>query len=170
MSNCATIGIQDVSELPIDNLESVPDYFITLRTFQDESTGDVKNVFTRTAGNKVLPNGNLDNVFALVSNNDALTIAPTQPTPCYVANEGTQNVVYPADGTHKAIFFAIGTYGPQTLCQNSGVLNILQGHNYIIGQQYYLATEGGVTTDASQTGQPLFVPISKYKLLLNIGA
>lgn len=170
MSNCNNIGIQDVSELPLDNLESVPDYFITLRTFQDESTGDVVNAFTRTPGNKVLPTGNLDNVFALDPNNSALTIDPTQPTPCYVANEGTKNVVYPADGAHKALFFAIGTYGEQLLCQNAGVLNILQGHKYIIGQQYYLATDGGVTTDDSETGQPLFVPVSKYKLLLNIGA
>lgn len=169
MNNCKQIGVQQVSELPIDNLESTPDYFIAIREFVNDQTGQVDEAFTRVPGQRLLPSGNLDNVFGLEANNDSLAIPENQVLPVYVANEATQNVVYPAGANHPAMFLAFGTYGVgQILGQSTGVLNITAGTDYIVGAQYYLASDGGVTTSASQTGQKLFIPISKTKLLINM--
>lgn len=167
---CETpIEVQELCDLPIDNLESVPDYFLVERDVLDESTGRVKHAITRLPGQRVIPTGNLDNVFTLDANNPSLTIPEGQVVPCYIQNNGASNVVYPAGQGHKAQFFAIGTYGDLLLCQASGVINVLAGTDYIIGQPYYLSnTNGEVTTDNTQTGQYLFTPLSQTKLLLNI--
>lgn len=166
---CETMKVQELSELPIDDLESMPSFFLTERDIVDQSTGNILHSITRLPAERVIPTGNLDNVFTLDANNPSLTIPEGQVVPCYVRNEGTQNVVYPADATNPAQFFAIGTYGDLLLCQATGVINILAGTEYIIGQPYYLSsTAGEVTTSKTQTGQYLFTPVSQTKLLLNI--
>lgn len=166
---CSQMEVQELCDLPIDDLESVPNYFLVERDVVDQSTGNILHSIARLPGSRVLPTGNLDNVFTLNPNNPDLTVPEGQVIPCYVANEGTQNVVYPAGKNHQAQFFAIGTYGDLLLCQACGIINVLAGTEYIVGQPYYLATENGqVTTSSTQTGQYLFTPISQTKLLLNI--
>lgn len=163
------IEVQELAELPIDNLASVPDYFLTERVVLDESTGKALHSITRLPGNKVIPNGNMANTFTLDSNNDTLTIPEGQVVPCYVRNNGGTDTVQMANGNNPAIFLAIGTYGDLLLCQSSGVVNILGGHSYIVGVDYYASsTAGQVTTDATQTGQYLFTPVSQTQLVLNI--
>lgn len=161
MSNCHNVGIQNVTELPLDDLDSVPEAFLAIREFED------KTVFTRFPGNRLMPNGTLNNIFSLPTNNRSLTVPENQVLPAYVANEGSQDTVMPADGSHKALFLVIAVQGDYAACQNAGVISILAGHNYIIGQQYYLDENGGVST-STKSGQKLFIPISKTKLLLNI--
>lgn len=166
---CNQIEVQELAELPIDNLASIPDYFLVERVVLDESTGKALHSITRLAGNKVIPNGNLANTFTLDSNNPDLTIPEGQVVPCYVRNNGATNTVYTASNTNPAVFLAVGTYGDLLLCQSSGVVNILGGHNYIIGVDYFTSsTPGQVTTDATQTGQYLFTPVSQTQLVLNI--
>lgn len=166
---CETMEVQQLADLPIDNLESVPDYFLTERTVIDQSTGELLHSITRTPGNRVLPNGNLDNVFTLDANNADLVIPEGQVVPCYIQNTGTSNAVYKAGKGHQAQFFAIGTYGDLLLCQACGVINVLAGTQYLVGVPYYLSnTDGEVTTSPNETGQYLFTAISPTKLLLNI--
>lgn len=160
--------VQELAELPIDNLASLPDFFLTERDVLDDTTGKVYHSITRTPANRLFPNGNMANAFTLDGNNPTIQPQSGQPIPVYIQNEGTSNVVYPANSTHKAQFFAIGLVGDLLLCQNTGVINTLEGNQYIVGAQYYLATNGGVTTDSTQTGQRLFVPLSQTKLLINL--
>jgi len=47
-------------------------------------------------------------------------------------------------------------------------VNLPGGHDYIVDAQYYLGENGEPVTDASITGQPLFVPISNTKLAVTL--
>lgn len=162
---CTDIEVQELSELPVDNLDTLPDFVLTERTVLDESTGKVLHALTRTPTNTLIPNGNYANCFTLDGNNPDLVITPNQPLPAYIQNNGATNVVYAADANHKADFLVVGTVGDLLLCQNCGVVNTLGGNTYIAGATYYLSsTAGEVTTDASQTGQALFKVFSSTKL------
>lgn len=162
---CEQMEVQELCELPIDTLDSVPDYFLTERAVLDESTGTVKHTITRTPGNRILPNGNLANIFTLDGNNPTIEVTEGQPLPAYIQNEGTKNVVYLAGQGHPADFLIVGKIGDLLACQNTGIVNTLSGNTYIPGATYYLAnTAGQVTTDPSQTGQKLFKVFSETKL------
>ena len=52
--------------------------------------------------------------------------------------------------------------------QNCGFVNIPEGHNYIIGVQYYLGENGEPVTDSTVTGQELFILVSRTKLAVNM--
>lgn len=159
--------VQEVCDLPIDNLASQPDYLLAVRAVLDESTGKVKHAITRVPTNLLIPNGNLANQFTLDGNNPTLLeqITDGQVIPAYVANEGASNVVYAAGRGHAAQFLIVGRIGDLLLCQNAGVAIMLSGTEYIVGATYYLANNAGeVTTDATQTGQKLFTVFSNTKL------
>lgn len=160
--------VQELADLPIDNLASLPDYVLTERDVLDDTTGKTYHSITRTPTSRLFPNGTMANTFTLDGNNPTIQPQPGQPIPAYIQNEGTSNVVYPANGTHPAQFFVVGMVGDLLLCQNSSVINTLEGNQYIVGAQYYLATNGGVTTSSTQTGQKLFIPLSQTKLLINL--
>lgn len=171
MNQCNTIGVQDISELPIDNLESLPDYLIAVRSIvSQDGSGDVYNTFTKIPTTRLVPEGNMDNLFALDANNPELSVEEGQPLPAYVSNEGNRLVVLPANANHKAQFLVIRIEGDMAICQNCGVIYTLGGNRYNSGSTYYLASEGGVTTDPSQTGQKLFTCFGKTKLGVTIGA
>lgn len=165
MNSCTkNVAVMNINDLPIDNLESIPDYYLTIRTFPNQETGEVISTFTRVPGIKVTPTGNLDNVFSLQGAEQMITIPENQVVPAYVQNNGSTNQVLKA-GTNNAQFLLIGTYGNMYLCQNTGVINMINGHNYIISQQYYAATNGTVSTSGTQK---LFIPVSQTKLLINM--
>lgn len=165
---CSTMEVQELAELPIDNLASLPDFFLTERNVLDETTGKTYHSITRTPANRLFPNGTMANAFTLDGNNPNIQPTVGQPIPVYIQNEGTSNVVYPANSTHPAQFFVTGMIGDLLLCQNTGVIYTLEGNEYIVGAQYYLASDGGVTTSNTQTGQKLFIPLSQTKLLINL--
>lgn len=166
---CNQMEVQELAELPIDNLETVPDYFLTERTVLDETTGKVLHSITRTPGNRVVPTGNLQNVFTLDPGIDGWNVDTSLPVPAYVQNNGSNNQVLQAGSGHRAQFMVIGQLGDLLLCQSIGVLSILEGHQFIPGAKYYTSNvQGQVTTDASQTGQYLFTVVSDTKLLLNV--
>lgn len=165
-----SMEVQELCKLPIDNLASQPDYLLAERVILNESTGKVKHAITRVPTNLLIPNGNLANQFTLDGNNPALLaqITEGQVIPAYVANEGSQNIVYAAGQGHPAQFLIVGTIGDLLLCQNAGVAIMLSGTEYIVGATYYLSsTAGEVTTDATQTGQKLFTVFSNTKLGIN---
>ena len=167
--DCAkNVEIQDIVDVPIDNIESVPDYFLTVRKITNPSTGASVQSFTRTPGAKILPNGNLDNVVAFEANNTGLTIPDNQVRGVRVVNTGSANTLQYADATHKPVMLAIGkTAGELVLCQNCGFVNIPNGHSYNIGQQYYQGANGEPTT-SSTSGYKLFIPVSSTRLAVNM--
>lgn len=167
--SCSTMEVQELCDLPVDNLDALPEYVLTERTTLDETTGKVLHSLTRLPMGRINPSGNLANQFTLDGNNPSLTITSGQPLPAYIANEGSQLVVYLAGSGHPADFLVVGTVGDLLLCQAVGVVNTLGGNDYIGGMQYYLGSQAGtVTTSASQTGQKLFKVLSDTKLLINM--
>lgn len=168
--DCAkNVEIQDIADVPIDNIESVPDYFITERDITEPSTGNIVRSFTRTPGAKILPNGTLDNVVAFEANNTGLTIPENQVRGVRVVNTGSSNAIQYADVDHAPMMIAIGkTAGELVLCQNCGFINIPNGHAYSVGLQYYVGEDGEPTTD-STSGYKLFIPVSNTRLAVNMG-
>lgn len=168
-NNCLGIGIQDVSELPLDTYSTPPDYIIGIRAYLDEQTGNVLNEFRRIPGELIMPNGNNDNVFTLEANNPALTVPEGQVLPCYIQNTVTQARIMPADSTHPAMFLVLSVNAGIACCQMVSCAFIPEGHDYdVYGAQYYLASNGEAVTDSTQTGQKLFIPANKYQLLINM--
>lgn len=167
--DCAkNVEIQDIADVPIDNIESVPDYFITERDITDPTDGSIVRSFTRTPGAKILPNGTLDNVVAFEANNTGLTVPDNQVRGVRVVNSGSANIIQYADATHKPVMLAIGvTAGGLVLCQNCGFVNIPNGHAYSVGVQYYEGANGEPTTD-STSGYKLFIPVSSTRLAVNM--
>lgn len=169
MNSCNQIGVQDVSELPVDTFQSTPDFVLGIRAVLDEQTGNMLNMFTRIPGNRIMPNGNNDNIFTLETNNTALTVPEGQVLPCYLQHANTMVRVLPADGTHPADFLVLAVEAGIAYCQSVSACFIPSGHDYnVYGAQYYLGENGEPITDASQTGQKLFKPMNKYQILINM--
>lgn len=169
---CEETSVQELAELPIYDLDSLSNLnLLTEYPALDEATGKVLHSIVRLPLNRVIPNGDLEGKFTLAANNDSLTITEGQPLPAYVTLDGSIARVMPADGGHKAKFLVLGEYSEGlVLCQATGVVNYLAGHDLIVGADYYLAKDGGFTTSASETGQHLFYVLSSTKILVNLGA
>jgi len=167
--NCTNdIRVQDIADMPIDNLESVPDYFLTERDVIDATTGETKRAITRTPGNKILPNATLDNVAAFEANNSAITIPDNQVRGVYMVEVGSTITMNYADTTHAPFMLAVGkTAANLILGQCSGFVNIPEGHSYSIGVQYYQGANGEPVTD-STSSMKLFIPVSRTKLAINM--
>lgn len=156
-----------VGELPLDNLESLPSAIICERDVEDPATGDIKHTLTRVPTERLIPNGNYDNIVAIQSNNPSIIVPEGQVLAGYVQNEGSRIVAYLADATHPAQFLIVGNLADgQILIQPTGVVNIPGGHQYISVAQYYVGAKGQPVTE-NTSGQKLFIPISNTKLLIN---
>ena len=159
-----TINIADVA---IDTLPTMVDYFLAERDIMDENTGNTVRTPVRVPSGKIFPNVNNDNVIGIEINNSAITVPKNQVRAGYVANEPGANIVRYADANHPAVFLMLGEYMDNVMrIQNTGFVNIPEGHQYIISAQYYLGENGEPVTDASITGQKLFIPISSTKLAI----
>lgn len=159
-----TINIADVA---IDTLPTMVDYFLAERDIMDESTGNTVRTPVRVPSGKIFPNVNNDNVIGIEINNSAITVPENQVRAGYVANEPGANIVRYADANHPAVFLMLGEYMDNVMrIQNTGFVNIPEGHQYLVGGIYYAGTNGEPVTDASITGQKLFIPISNTKLAI----
>lgn len=160
--------ITHISELDIDDLATIPDYFLGIRSVEDPTDGNIIYTPVRVPGARVMPTGNLANVTALASNNTALEIPENQVLAGYYDVQPGGNVMKLADENHAADFLMIGNYtNGKILVQANGFLTFPQGHNYIPEQQYYLGNNGQPVTDSSITGQKLFKPLNEYVLNVN---
>ena len=159
-----TINIADVA---IDTLPTMVDYFLAERDIMDESTGNTVRTLVRVPRGKIFPNVNNDNVIGIEINNSAITVPDNQVRAGYVANEPGANIVRYADANHPAVFLMLGEYTDNVMrIQNTGFVNIPEGHQYLVGATYYAGANGEPVTDASITGQKLFIPISDTKLAI----
>lgn len=160
--------VEHILDVDIDDLATIPDYFVGVRTVEDPSTGAVKATPVRVPGARVMPTGNLANVIAINTNNTALEIPENQVLGGYLDTQPGGNVMRLADATHAAQFLMIGNYtNEKMLIQTTGFLTIPAGHSYIPLQQYWLGEDGQPVTDSSITGQKLFMPLDDYVLSIN---
>lgn len=178
MSHCGCgdkdIAVQNIGDLPIDTIASMPQFILTERDVEDELSGDVVRTLTRTPTGRLFPNGSMDNVFAVAANNDSLDFSTWYVAPGYIKNFGTYYGVQYADEENPALFIMVGCIdeanGKQVLAQNTGVINVPEGHDYVLLAQYYTNADGsGVPTTDDSTGQKLFIAISRTQLLINLG-
>lgn len=156
---------QYLGDVQIDTLSDLPENLLAERVTEDELSGDTVHTLVRIPTKRIVPNGNLDNIFAVVANNDELAVPKGQVKAVAVANLGSSYSVVEASDEHPTMFIMIGRDGSNVLAQNSGVINILCGHDYILLAQYYRGEDGMPTTD-STSGEKLFIPISKTQLLV----
>lgn len=170
MSNCSKkpYTIQHILDTDIDDLATIPDFFIGVRTVEEPATGATIATPVRIPGARVMPTGNLANVVALDANNTALEIPENQVLPGYLDAQPGGNVMRIAGDGHAAQFLMISNYANgKVLIQATGFLTIPAGHRYIPLQQYYLGTNGEPVTDETQTGQKLFFVLDDYVLNIN---
>lgn len=161
-----TVNIGDIA---VDSLATLPDYFLAERDIADDTTGVIKRTPVRVPSAKIFPNANNDNVIGLAINNTAVTVPDNQVRAGYIENGVGANIMKYADASHQAVFLMLGEHTDNIMrVQNTGFVNIPAGHNYIVGAQYYVGENGEPVTDASVTGQRLFVPVSATKLAVNI--
>lgn len=161
-----TINIGDVA---IDNLATLPDYFLAERDVEDVTTGNIVRTPVRVPSATIFPNANNDNVIAAAINNSAIVVPARQVRAGYIKNEVGMNTMQYAGKDHKAVFLMLGLHMEnQMRVQNTGFINIPEGHSYIVDAQYYVGENGEPVTDATVTGQKLFVPISKTQLAINM--
>lgn len=166
--NKAPYTITPISEVDIDDLATIPDYFMGVRAVKAQSDGSTILTPVRVPGARVMPTGNLANVIALVTNNTALEIPENQVLGGYYDAQPGGNVMKLADDTHAAMFLMIKNYtNGKMLVQTTGFLTIKGGHQYIPLQQYYLGDNGQPVTDSTITGQKLFIPLDEYTLNVN---
>lgn len=160
-----------IGNVPLDTLATLPDYILAERDVEDVTTGNIARTFVRVPAQKLFPNGNYANVAAIQANNTAIDVPEGQVRAGYVANEGSANIVKYADENHAPIFLMLGFSTDLLLVQSTGIVNILEGHDYIVGAQYYAAADGtGEPVTDATSGQKLFIPISSTQLAINLGA
>lgn len=161
-----TVNIADVA---IDTLVSLPDYFLAERDILDQASGNVKRTPVRVPSATLFPNANNDNVIGLEVNNAAIVVPENQVRAGYISNEPGALVMKYADASHAAMFLMLGLHVDNIMrVQNTGFVNIPEGHTYVVGAQYYLGDNGEPVTDSTITGQKLFIPISNTKLAVNM--
>lgn len=160
--------IEHILDTDIDDLASIPDFFIGVRTVENPSTGATVATPVRVPGARVMPTGNLANVTAIVTNNSEITVPENQVRAGYMDVQPGGNIMRYADSNNPAMFVMIGDYtNGKMLIQTTGFLNIPAGHQYIVGEQYYVGDYGAPTTDSTVTGQKMFMPLDDYTLNIN---
>lgn len=159
-----TINIADVA---IDNLATLPDYFLAERDVEDASTGNIVRTPVRVRSSDIFPSANNDNVIALAINNNGITVPENQVRAGYIKNEVGAPTMQYAGTNHEAVFLMLGNHADNLMrVQNTGFVNIPEGHRYILDSVYYLGENGEPVTDSTITGQKLFIPVSETKLAI----
>ena len=155
-----------IGNLPIDTLDSTPDYVLTERDVEDPNTGKIIRSMTRTPGAKLFGGGSFDNI-AVIEPNNTIEVPEGQVIAGKIVNNGSYNTVEVAEDS--ADFLIVGNLGTMLKIQNTGFVYIPNGHQYVVGQDYWLSatTPGEVVTD-STSGVHLFKPISSTQLAVNI--
>lgn len=160
-----TINIADVA---IDNIAELPQFFLAERDVEDIATGNITRTPVRVRSSDIFPNANNDNVIALAINNDGITVPENQVRAGYIKNDIGANTMQYAGTSNAAVFLMLGKHADNLMrVQNTGFVNIPEGHQYVVAADYWLGENGEPVTDSTITGQHLFVPISSTKLAIN---
>lgn len=157
-----------IGNIPVDNLDSLPDMILAERDVEDTNTGKTIRSMVRVPATKLFGGGNFDNVTTIEPNNE-IEVPENQVLAGRIQNNGSYNTVELTDETSEPDFIIVGKLGEQLLIQNTGFIYLPNGHQYVIGAQYY-SGENGMPTTSSTSGHKLFRPISSTKLAVNMGA
>ena len=161
------IKAMSIREFDIDTLATLPDFLLAERDIADPATGNTISALVRLPMARVVPNGNLDNILALETNNEGIIVPDKQVRAVRMTAVGGTGIMEYADADHEAQFLAIGEQAGQMLCISTGVLNFPEGHDYILAANYYVGEDGLPTTDDA-SGQLLFTVISRTKILIRM--
>lgn len=162
-----TVETEYLGDVAIFALDSLPDYLLAEVDTEDPLSKDIIRTLVRVPTGRLFPNGAMANVTTLNPNNDELEIPEAQVRAGRVVNLASVNQVQYADAENPAQFLMLGKLAGMVLIQASGTILIPQGHQYIIGADYYVGDNGAPTTDPT-SGQKLFIPISKTQLLVTL--
>ena len=155
-----------IGDIAVDNLDSLPDYILAERDVVDANTGKTIRSMVRVPGAKLFGGGTTDNQTTIEPNN-TIEVPENQVLAGKIVNNGSYNTVELSDGATD--FLIIRNLGDLLVIQNTGFVYFPEGHQYIVGQQYY-AGENGLPTTSNESGVKLFKPISTTKLAINLGA
>lgn len=156
-----------IGDVPVDNLDTLPDAIIAERDVIDPATGENKIIMVRVPSQKLFGNGTMDNVTTIEPNN-TIEVPENQVLAGRIVNNGSYNVVELTTATTKPDFIIVGSLVDQLLIQSTGFIYIPNGHEYVVGVDYYSGVNGLPTTDDT-SGHKLFKPISSTKLVITLG-
>lgn len=159
-----------LGQLPEDNDLTMPEYLLGGWKVYDQSSDNYDWKLKRVPTSKLFPYGTMDNMMALDANNEELEVPEGQVRAGYVQNTtGGSKMMY-ATTSNPAKFLMLGRdEGGWMMIQNTGFLHIPKGHQYIIGADYYMASDGsGEPVTDSASGVYLFTPLSTTTLAVNI--
>lgn len=166
MMNCnKPIETTYIGDIAIDNLDSLPDYIIAERDVADANTGKTVRSMVRVPGGKLFGGGTTDNQTTIEPNN-TIEVPENQVLAGKIMNNGSYNTVEVTSGATD--FIIVRNLGDLLIIQNTGFIYFPEGHQYIVGQQYYTG-EDGIPTTSPDSGVKLFKPISTTKLAINLG-
>lgn len=160
--NLATTYIGDIA---VDSLDSLPDYILAERDVTDINTDRTIRSMVRVPAAKLFGGGTTDNQTTIEPNN-TIEVPENQVLSGKIVNNGSYNTVEVSNGVTD--FLIIRNLGDLLVIQNTGFVYFPEGHQYIVGQQYY-AGENGIPTTSSASGVKLFKAISTTKLAINLG-
>lgn len=168
MENCnKPITTTYIGDIPVDTLDSLPDYIISERDVEDSSTGKIVRSMVRVPAVKLFGGGNFDNVTTIEPNN-TIEVPENQVLAGRIQNNASYTAVELTDETSAPDFLILGSLGGQLLIQSTGFVYMPNGHQYVIGADYYSGEDGLPTTD-STSGHKIFKPISSTKLVITLG-
>lgn len=155
-----------IGNIDVFTLDRVPDFILAEVDTEDPNTGEIIRPMVRVPGAKLFGGGSFDNV-AVIEPNNTIEVPEGQVIAGKIVNNGSYNTVEVAEDS--ADFLIVGNLGTMLKIQNTGFVYIPNGHQYIVGAQYYTGEDGFPTTN-SASGFKLFKPISQTQLAINLGA
>lgn len=161
------INLFPYENLPVDALEALPEEFIGVDIKNDPITGNKIYTPTRVKTSRLLPNATWANKLSLNPNNTELDVPDRQVLAGKVVSYSTTiSIEKTATASDRVDFLLLGkTEDGRIVVQNTGFIVMPDGHDYIIGAQYFSGANGAPTTSGTHK---LFVPISSTVLAVNI--
>lgn len=156
-----------IGNIDVFTLDRVPDFILAEVDVEDPNTGKVIRSMVRVPGAKLFGGGSFDGQTVIEPNNE-IEVQESQPLGARIVNNGNYNTVELSNIGQPVDFLIIRKMGAMLVIQASGFVYYPEGHQYIVGQDYYLSDSGLPTTDPT-SGVKLFKPISSTKLVITLG-
>lgn len=181
MHNTENIEYIPSSDVPVYGLPELPDngYVLLLANSPYANNGCGGSGIFKLPLNRITPGGSLQTgLYSLFGGGATVAIPDRQVVPAYLTAT-MPNMIQAANAnslTSKAKFLILSVDANDSsryIIQSSGFYTFPEGHNYVIGQQYYLADgadSGRVTTVPPANAQPIFYVLDRLSILINIGA
>lgn len=168
MMNCKKpIETTYIGDIDVFTLDRLPDYILAEADVVDPNTNQTIRSMVRVPADKLFGGGTTDNQTVIEPNN-TIEVPENQVLGGRIVNNGSYNTVELANENTDVDFLIIRNLGDMLIIQNTGFIYFPDGHQYIIGQDYYIG-ENGQPTTSSASGKKLFKPISTTKLAIKLG-